>query len=168
MGLLLQLTTGWDGRSENTSSQLPKASGQAHLADSRPGSGPCPLGWLRPLPPRRQRRDGRTQEPSRPPHHPARLAGCFLSKDLTTKLDRTGAGGPRGASPGAACGPCLRLPPPRPNHNLQHLNSFASHGPNQTEMGRQQQGDKIEGGLSCTIFQSPQTHSGAKNCTSHE
>lgn len=132
--------------------------------------------WLRAMPPglaaatatQETETGRRTQEPSRLPHLPARLApgSCFLSKALTTKLDRTGAGGPggRGGLPPAlpAVGPCLRLPPFRPNHNLQHLDSLASRGPNQTEMGRQQQGDKIEGGLNYSVFQSLQTHSGAK------
>lgn len=89
-------------------------------------------------------------------------AAAFSAKTSLPNWTGLGLGGPQGASPSAACGPCLRLPPPRPNHNLQHLDSLASHGPNQTEMGRQQQGDKIEGGLNYSIFQSPQTHSGAK------
>lgn len=34
--------------------------------------------------------------------------------------------------------------------------------PSQTEMGRRHQGDKTEGGFNYSIFQSPQTYSGAK------
>lgn len=70
--------------------------------------------WLRAMPPglaaapatQETETGRRAQEPNRPLRLPARLAlgSCFLSKALTTKLDRTGAGGPRGASPGAACG----------------------------------------------------------------
>ena len=64
--------------------RLPAAQsrGRAHLAGWRPGSGPCPLDWLLPLPPRRQRRAGGLRSPAARPtsQHVWLRAAAFSAK----------------------------------------------------------------------------------------
>ena len=123
-----------------------------------PGSEPCTLGWLPLLPPRRERWERRTQEPN--PPLPRLWAAASLAKPSLP--DWTGLGPAGELQPALPVVPvCFCL---HPGPTIIYNISIPWHhmAPNQTEMGRRQQGDKIEGGLSYAIFQSPLTYSGAK------
>lgn len=136
---------------------MPEAGDKHTWPGPVPGSEPHTLGLLLLPPPRREvgKEDSGGWHP--PPHA---LLWLWAAASLAEPSLADWAGsGLQPALPVVPVSFCLH---PDPNHNLQHRDSSVPRGCKPDRGERRQQGDKIEGGFSYSIFQSPQTYSGAK------
>ena len=136
----------------------PKASGQAHLAG--------PHAWLRATHPglaaaaaTKEGEEGKEDSGAQPPPQPGsgqllRQRSPHYQTGQAWGRGRCSRPGPRSRFASASSpAPTVIYSIAIPQHHVV---------PNQTAVGRRQQGDKTEGGFDHSMFQSPQNYSGAK------